>query len=160
MLILRKDISEKIKKINLLIVNINIFVSESKNFDYGKIWEIKNKDIISKLSEHGVKVVAYKTATRSNVRKAKGLGIEVVELNGNRKLDLISFFKGEHTFRDMVVLGNDEDDIELIKHSRFSASTADAPLNLKMESQYVSNFSGLEAFEELGNIIINAKTNH
>ena len=124
MLILRKDISEKIKKINLLIVNINIFVSESKNFDYGKIWEVKNKDIISKLSEHGVKVVAYKTATRSNVRKAKGLGIEVVELNGNRKLDLISFFKGEHTFRDMVILGNDEDDIELIKHSRFSASTS------------------------------------
>ena len=60
----------------------------------------------------------------------------------------------------MVFIGDDIEDLDLIKHSRFSVTTAEAPLELKMESQYVSNFSGLKAFEEIGNLIIHAKTNN
>ena len=160
MFILRKDISEKIKNIKLLIINTKIFSSRSKNFDYGHIWPTPTKEITSSLHELGVRVIGYKPQKKISVNKAKSLGIELIELNGNRKLDLLSYFGGEHSFKDMVFIGDDIEDLDLIKHSRFSVTTADAPLELKMESQYVSNFSGLKAFEEIGNLIIHAKTNN
>ena len=157
MLVLRKDISEKIKSANLLVVNVKIFNTKSENFDYGDIWRTRSKDITSSLAELGVKVIGYKPEEKLSVHKAKSLGIELAELNGNRKLDILSYLQGKYSFKDMVFIGDDIEDLDLIKHSRFSVTTSDAPLELKMESQYVSNFSGLKAFEEIGNIIINAK---
>lgn len=160
MFVIRKDISEKIKNINLFVVNMKIFNSQSENFDYGNIWPTKYKDLTTSLGKLGVRVVGFKPGGKISVGKLKTLGIELIELDGNRKLDILSYFSGNHSFKDMVFIGDDIEDMDLIKNSRFSVTTVDAPLELKMESQYVSNFSGLKAFEEIGNLIIYAKRNH
>ena len=160
MLVLRRDILEKIKNTKLLIVNMKIFNSRSKNFDYRNIWPIKGKNLTSSLAELGVRVIGYEPENEMSVKTRNGLGIELIKLNRNRKIDVLSYFKGKHSFKDMVFIGDDIEDMDLIKHSRFSVTTVDAPLELKMESQYVSNFSGLKAFEEAGNLIIHAKRNN
>ena len=157
MLVLRKDISEKVKNINLLVINMRIFDSKSLNYDYGDIWPTKYNDIATSLGELGVRVIGYKHERKSPVKLAGSLGIELVELNGKRKIDILTNFKGKHSFRDMVFIGGEIEDLELIKLSRFSVTPVDSPLEVKMESHYVSNFSGLKAFEEIGNLIINAK---
>ncbi|MGI9535397.1 MAG: hypothetical protein ACR2NW_10650, partial [Thermodesulfobacteriota bacterium] len=136
---------------------INIFNSKKENFDYGNIWPTKSRDITSSLGKLGVRVVGYKTGGKKPVSKSITPGIDLIELNGKRKLDILSKFNGNHSFKDMVIIGVDIEDLEIIKHSRFSVTTSDAPLELKMESHYVSNFSGMKAFEELGNLIIHAK---
>jgi len=157
MLVLRKDISEKIKRINLFIINMKIFDNNSEKFDYGNIWPAKSSDITTTLDKLGVRVMGYRQEDKLPVKLAKTLGIELIELNGKRKIDILSYFKGKHSFKDMVFIGDEIEDLELIKHSTFSITTIDSPLVLKMESHYVSNFSGLKAFEEIGNLIINAK---
>ena len=157
MLVLRKDISKRIKNINLLIVNMKIFDSKSKNFNYGNIWPTRTDEISSALGELGVRVIGYKQEKKLPVKLAKTLGIELIELNGKRKIDILSHFQGKYSFKDMVFIGDEIEDLELLKHSRFSITTIDSPLELKMESHYVSNFTGLNAFEEIGNLIINAK---
>ena len=157
MLVLRKDISEKVKNTKLFVVNINIFTSKIENFDYGNIWPAKGGELTLQLKELGVRVVGYSSGKKLPAKKANTPGVELIELNGNRKLDILSKLNGDHSFKDIVFIGDDIEDLDILKHSRFSVTTADAPLELKMESHYVSNFSGVKAFEEIGNLIVHAK---
>lgn len=159
MLILRKDISEKVKNTELFIINVRVLSDSSSDSSYLKIWKNKSKSLISSLNEMGVRVVGFKSSGKS-VRKGDLLGMELIELNGNRKIDILSYCEGKYSFRDMVVMGNEVEDLDLIRHCRFSTTTINAPLELKMEAQYVSNFSGAKAFGEVGNLIIHAKRNN
>lgn len=157
MLILRKDILEKIKTADLFIVNVTALsgrLDDLKNLN--KNCKTSGTGLISSLNEIGVRVIGFRSSGKS-AEKKNALGIEIIKLNGNRKIDLLSYFEGSYSFRDMVVMGNDIEDIDIIRHCRFSTTTINAPLELKMESQYVSNFSGIKAFEEVGNLIIHAK---
>ncbi len=157
MLILRKDILEKIKTTDLFIVNVKVLSGRSSDLkSLKKTCNTSGKSLISSLNEIGVRVIGFRPSGES-AETENALEIEMIELNGNRKIDLLSYFEGSYSFRDMVVMGSDIEDIDIIRHCRFSTTTINAPLELKMESQYVSNFSGIKAFEEVGNLIIHAK---
>jgi len=159
MLILRKDISEKVKNTELFIINARVLSDSSSDSSHLKIWKNKSKSLIHLLNEMGVRVVGFKSSGKS-IRKGDLLGMELIELNGNRKIDILSYCEGNYSFRDMVVMGNEVEDMDLIRHCRFSTTTINAPLELKMEAQYISNFSGTKAFGEVGNLIIHAKRNN
>ncbi len=156
MLILRKDISEKVKSTKLFIVNVGALSDGSGDPGHLKVRKKKSKDLILSLNDIGVEVLGFNSSERS-VRKGTSFGMELIKLNGNRKIDILSYCKGSYSFRDMVVMGNEVEDLDLIRHCRFSTTTINAPLELKMEAQYVSNFSGTKAFGEIGNLIIHAK---
>lgn len=157
MLILRKDILEKIKTAELFIFNVEVLSGSSDELNkLSTTCKTSGKSLISSLNKIGVRVIGFRPSEKP-VEKENALGIEIIQLNGNRKIDLLSYFEGSYSFRDMVVMGSDIEDIDIIRHCRFSTTTINAPLELKMESQYVSNFSGIKAFEEVGNLIIHAK---
>ena len=157
MLVLRSDISRKLKSVSLLLINIKIFTDNSNDFDYGEIWNNKAGIIKSNIEPAGVRIIGYRSDNKVSAKAANRLGIRNMILNGNRKKELLSKLDGEYLFKDILIMGDDLNDIELARLSRFSVATATSSLELKMESDYVSNFSGINAYQEIGNLILNAK---
>ena len=157
MFVVRTDIKSKLKNVKVLLVNLGIFTEKQDNFNYGKIWPHGAKDVMDTLNKLGVRAIGYKTGRGGKFKKPRGLKMELVELNGRRKMDFLSYFKGEFSFRDTAVIGYESDDADLVRHAIFSVTTPGAPLELKMNTDYVSNFRGLKALEEIGNLIVHAK---
>jgi len=119
MLFLRKDISEKLKSVKFLIINLKIFKSRVKNFEYRNFHQIKGRDLTSELANLNVQVIGYKPTKKTSVSIGDKLGIELIELNGNRKIDILSHFKGKYSFKDMTIIGNDMQDVDLISIQSF-----------------------------------------
>ena len=157
MLVLRSDISRKLKSVSLLLINIKIFTDNSDDFEYGEIWNNKADIIKSNIESAGVRIIGYRSDNKVSAKAANRLGIKNMILNGNRKKELLSKLDGVYSFKDILIMGDELNDIELARLSRFSVATATSSLELKMESNYVSNFSGINAYQEIGNLILNAK---
>jgi len=157
MLVLRSDISKKLRSVKLLLINLNIFSDQADKFEYGVIWERSADQIKDDIKSLGVEVVGYSSNKKNSVTTARKYGLKNILIKGNKKTELLEKFEKNYSFKDIFLIGSEITDVEIAGLSRFSASTAGSPLELKMESDYVSNFSGIDAYQEIGNLIINAK---
>ena len=157
MLVLRTDITQKLRSVRLLLINLKIFSENSDEFDYGQIWGRDADQIKHDMDSLGIEVLGYRSNTKVPVSSARKHGINHIIVKGDKKKELISKLEGKYSFKDILLIGAEDTDIEIAALSKFSASTATSPLELKMESDYVSNFSGINAYQEIGNLIFNAK---
>ena len=157
MLVLRSDISRKLRSAKLLLINLKIFGEKAEEFEYGTIWDREAGEIRAGLDHLGIGVLGYRSSSKTPLKSAKNFGIDNIIIKGDKKKELLKQFNGEYSFKDIILLGAEEADINIAGLSRFSAATASSPLKLQMESDYVSNFSGDNAYQEIGNLIINAK---
>ena len=157
MLVLRSDISKKLLSVKLLLINLKIFSDPADPFDFGVIWERNADQIKDEINSLGVEVIGYSSNKKNGVGDAKKHGFKNIIIKGNKKKELLNKFEKKYSFKDIFLVGADTTDIEIAGLSKFSATTSCSPLELKMESNYVSNFSGINAYQEIGNLIINAK---
>ena len=157
MLVLRSDITLKLRSAKLLLINLKIFGEQPEDYDYGTIWDRNAGQVKGDLDKLGVKVAGYRSSSRTPLKSAKNYGIENIIIKGDKKKGLLKYFDGKYSFKDIVLMGAEITDIEIAGLSRFSVATAPSPLELQMESEYVSNFSGDYAYQEIGNLILNAK---
>lgn len=157
MLVLRSDISRKLSSVSLFLINLKIFGIKTDNNEYGKIWENGPGEIKTLLESSGVEIAGYRSSRKIPTKASDKLGIRSILFNGGSKSELFTKLGRHYSFKKTVIIGDEPGDIELIRLSGFSVTTANSPLELKMESDYVSNFSGIEVFEEVGNLILNAK---
>ncbi len=157
MLVLRKDIEQKLRKVKLLLINLRIFSDLAEDFDYGTIWERSAQQVKEDMDSLGIEVIGYRSGSNVSLKSSKEHGIKNIIIKGNRKKELLNKFEGKYSFKDILLVGAESADIEIAGLSRFSATTITSSLELKMESDYVSNFSGINAYQEIGNLIINAK---
>lgn len=155
---LRTDITKKLLHIKLLLINVKIFDVRSNSFDYGNIWPNNYDGLLDKLKEVDVDVKGFSHNSSKSSKVAKDLGIYTLILKSGERNKILSSLDKNYSLNEIVFVGFDVDDIELMGSSRFCLTTNSAPLEVKMESDYVSNFDGIDAFEEIGNLIINAKT--
>ncbi len=58
---------------------------------------------------------------------------------------------------DCVIIGSEESDIDFFPLAAFRTAPISAPLLLKAESDYVSNYDGESAFTEIADLIVNSK---
>ncbi len=157
MLVLRKDIEQKLRKVKLLLINLRIFSDLAEDFDYGTIWERSAQQVKEDMDSLGIEVMGYRSGNNISLKSSKEHGIKNIIIKGNRKKELLNKFEGKYSFKDILLVGAETADIEIAGLSRFSATTITSSLELKMESDYVSNFSGINAYQEIGNLIFNAK---
>ena len=150
---LRTDITKKLSFVSALMVNLAVFYSSNPKSDM-----INNiVSLLDQLGSINVNVFGYSTKNNKLPKALARLDIEKIAINSNRAYDIFSKTDTNHTLNDVVLFGFENEDIELIKSARFGVTAFNAPLEVKMESDYVSNFEGINAFEELCNLIINAK---
>jgi len=157
MLVLRSDISQKLRSVRLLLINLKIFSDQADAFEYGLIWDRNADQIKDDMNSLGVEVIGYRSDNKFSVKTARKYGVKEIIIKGNKKKELLKKFEREYSFKDILLVGAEITDVEIAGLSRFSAATGDSPLELKMESDYVSNYSGINAYQEIGNLIINAK---
>jgi len=157
MLVLRSDISLKLRQVKLLLINLKIFSEKAEDCDYGIIWKRTAAQVKKDMDLLGIDVLGYRSGSKIPAKSAKEQGIKNIIINGNRKKELLKKIDGEYSFKDIFLVGAEINDIEIAGLSRISATTSTSPLELKMESDYVSNFSGINAYQEIGNLILNAK---
>ena len=101
--------------------------------------------------------MGFRSGSRVALKTANSLKIRNISVKADKKKDLLKQLEGNYSFKDIVLLGAELSDIEIARLSSFSIATASSPLELKMNSDFVSNFSGIDVFQEIGNLILNAK---
>ena len=157
MLVVRTDITRKLRSAKLLLINLSVFGEKNENTDYGTIWDYETGALPEELKSSGVDLLGFRSGSRVPLKTAKSLKIRNISVKADKKKDLLKQLEGNYSFKDIVLLGAELSDIEIARLSSFSIATASSPLELKMESDFVSNFSGIDVFQEIGNLILNAK---
>lgn len=155
---LRTDITRKLGKVNLLIVNLLIFEGKSDLFKYKSFWKKDLSNSLAELEELDVEIVGFMNSKLKVQKKIDKFNIKKINVNSDRAYEIFYRLEKNYSLKEVVFIGFELEDIDIIKSSRFGITTSSAPLEVKMESDYVSNFDGIEAFEEICNLIINAKS--
>ena len=155
---LRTDITKKLGAVNLLIINLLIFEKKHDGFKYKSFW---NKDLsssLTELEELDIEVVGFINGKSKAEKKIDELNIKKLNVNSDRAFEIFYGLEKNCSLKEVVFIGFEFEDIDIIRSSGFGITTSSAPLEVKMEADYVSNFDGIEAFEEVCNLIINAKS--
>jgi hypothetical protein len=146
---------EKFREATSLLINVGVFASQS-NGDPGIPQNLSSPELLGELHSLGVEIVFYGSGG-GDFASASGFG-DLIEKNGHRVTGDHDYIRERLGEKDCVLLGSDLSDIDFFLSGVFSATPRSAPLDLRMVSNYVSNFDGEAVFTELGNLIVNSKS--
>lgn len=137
-----------------LLVNVGVFARPSSG-ELGVPEDLSVREILGEFHSLGTEIVFYGSGSRDFVSTI-GFG-DLIEKNGHRVTQDRSYVCDRVEKKDCVLLGSEISDIDLFCSGVFSVAPKSAPLDLRMVSNYVSNFDGEAVFAELGNLIVNSK---
>lgn len=149
---LRTDIKQIFSRTNIILVNTGIFIPDSDKNGYSEnIWKYNTENLFSMLKNSGVSLQFLKR-DESECLFIKH-NFKLIKQNQHVLLSHESF-SGRNINENYLIVSSDMDDIELFQKSAFSIASCSSPLELKMVSSYVSNFDGVDLFQEIGNIVL------
>ncbi|MEN6620393.1 MAG: HAD-IIIA family hydrolase [Smithella sp.] len=163
---MKKSLQEKLKKIKLLVLDVDGVMTDGRIIldDSGR--EIKNFNVrdghgIKLLQRYGIKIVLL-TGRESQVvlHRARDLGIEEVHQKiFNKKEVFAEIIKNNNVDSSACAyIGDDFIDIPVLKAAGFSAAVADALEIVKKSADYVTqNKSGRGAVREVCDMILMAQ---
>jgi 3-deoxy-D-manno-octulosonate 8-phosphate phosphatase (KDO 8-P phosphatase) len=164
--LVKKDINEKLKKIKLLILDVDgvmtdggiIMDSEGREL---KKFNVRDGHGIKILQRYGIKV-AILTGRKSKVveYRAKDLEIKDVYQGAFNKKEVFAKILKKHklTARETAFMGDDIVDIPVLKRVGFSAAVADAMDVVKKPVDYITqNRGGKGAVREVCEMILKAQ---
>jgi len=157
---LRTDLTRKLKAIKLLIINADGFLTESGVSYYMQNSSLNDGHEIRVLKKLGVESVAFSTKESGALSPIiSRLGIELLHQAVSQKSVLYSKLKIKHSISDdeIAFIGGDFSDLSIIERVSFPVATADAPLEVKSKSYYVTYGVGEEAVREVAKLILKAK---
>lgn len=159
---LRTDLTRKLRLIRLLMINADGLITESGISYYTRNSALNDGHEIRALKELGVEIVAFSTKGSEEFYPIiSRLGIESFHRAVSQKSVLYYRLKVKHSISDdeIAFIGGDFSDLSIIERVSFPVATADAPLEVRSRSYYVTYGVGEEAVREVAKLILRAK-NH
>jgi len=157
---LRTDLIERLTPIRLLLINADGFLTENLISFYLNNPGIKNGYHINNLKKLGVDSIAYSMKNSNEISSITDrLGIDVFHQGVSQTFEFYSDIKKERTVlnENVAFFGWDNSDIAVLKRVNFSFAPADAPLEVKANSYYVTYKSGEDAVREGAHLISRVK---
>ena len=160
------NLTEKAKKIKLLGTDIDGVWTDSKmyvtpNGEWMKAFSTYDGMATAMLKEKGI-IVAILTGENSDVviARSEKLQIDEVYVDEHEKLKRLTYLtkKYDITMDEVAYIGDDVNDLEVLKAVGFSALAGNSPIQDQFTPDYVTTrHGGNGAFREFADIILNAQ---
>ena len=160
------NLNEKAKKIKLVGTDIDGVWTDSKmyvtpNGEWMKAFSTYDGMATAMLKEKGI-IVAILTGENSDVAiaRAEKLQIDEVYVDEHEKLKRLTYLtkKYDITMDEVAYIGDDVNDLEILKAVGFSALAGNSPIQDQFTPDYVTTrHGGNGAFREFADIILNAQ---
>ena len=160
------NLNEKAKKIKLVGTDIDGVWTDSKmyvtpNGEWMKAFSTYDGMATAMLKEKGI-IVAILTGENSDVAiaRAEKLQIDEVYVDEHEKLKRLTYLtkKYDITMDEVAYIGDDVNDLEVLKAVGFSALAGNSPIQDQFTPDYVTTrHGGNGAFREFADIILNAQ---
>jgi 3-deoxy-D-manno-octulosonate 8-phosphate phosphatase (KDO 8-P phosphatase) len=157
---LRTDLRKKLSPIKLLLINADGFFTESQPSRYVQTPSLNNDYKVRALKGLGVRSVAFSTRRLDALYSiVSRLGIELLYQDTSQKSNLYPRIKFEYSVLDSEIafIGGDFSDLSIIERVNFPVAPANAPLEVKAKSYYITYGVGEEALREVAELILKAK---
>jgi hypothetical protein len=158
-LVLRTDLKKKLKNIKLLIVDSRIFTAE---LDEGldSIVESTCSAKLSRFVSDNIRVILCSDSSNgNNAGRLDNNYFMYSTLDGLTFKEFIDRACDDYKvkMREVAFINVSAADRNLLSNLNFSVATIDAPLEIKTNSYYVSNFTGSKTFNEIIELICFSK---
>ena len=160
------NLKDKAKKIKLVGTDIDGVWTDSKMYvtpdgEWMKAFSTYDGMATAMLKEKGI-IVAILTGENSDVviARSKKLQIDEVYVDEHEKLKRLTYLtkKYEITMDEVAYIGDDVNDLEVLKAVGFSALAGNSPIQDQFTPDYVTTrYGGNGAFREFADIILNAQ---
>ena len=160
------NLNVKAKKIKLIATDIDGVWTDSKMYvtpegEWMKAFSTYDGMATAMLKEKGI-MIAILTGENSNVviARAKKLQIDEVYVDEHEKLKRLNYLtkKYDITMDEVAYIGDDVNDLEVLKAVGFSALSGNSPIQDQFTPDYVTTrHGGNGAFREFADIILNAQ---
>ena len=160
------NLNEKVKKIKLVGTDIDGVWTDSKMYvtpegEWMKAFSTYDGMATAMLKEKGI-IVAILTGENSDVviARAEKLQIDEVYVDEHEKLKRLTYLtkKYDITMDEVAYIGDDVNDLEVLKAVGFSALAGNSPIQDQFTPDYVTTrHGGNGAFREFADIILNAQ---
>ena len=160
------NLNEKAKKIKLVGTDIDGVWTDSKMYvtpdgEWMKAFSTYDGMATAMLKEKGI-IVAILTGENSDVviARAEKLQIDEVYVDEHEKLKRLTYLtkKYDITMDEVAYIGDDVNDLEVLKAVGFSALAGNSPIQDQFTPDYVTTrHGGNGAFREFVDIILNAQ---
>ena len=161
-----ENLNEKAKKIKLVGTDIDGVWTDSKMYvtpegEWMKAFSTYDGMATSMLRDKGI-IVAILTGENSDVviARAEKLQIDEVYVDEHEKLKRLTYLtkKYDITMDEVAYIGDDVNDLEVLKAVGFSALAGNSPIQDQFTPDYVTTrHGGNGAFREFADIILNAQ---
>ena len=161
-----ENLNEKAKKIKLVGTDIDGVWTDSKMYvtpegEWMKAFSTYDGMATAMLKEKGI-IVAILTGENSDVviSRAEKLQIDEVYVDEHEKLKRLTYLtkKYDITMDEVAYIGDDVNDLEVLKAVGFSALAGNSPIQDQFTPDYVTTrHGGNGAFREFADIILNAQ---
>lgn len=161
-----KNVEEKLKQIKILALDVDGVLTSGEliytaSGEFIKIFNVKDGQGLKSLQKNGIIVVII-TSRKSEIvsKRMKELGIKYVYQGVEDKLNLIEELTGQFMcyWNDIAYMGDDLVDVPVLEKAGFAACPADAALEAKAVSDYITkNNGGKAAVREVSDMILKAK---
>ena len=160
------NLNEKAKKIKLVGTDIDGVWTDSKMYvtpegEWMKAFSTYDGMATAMLRDKGI-IVAILTGENSDVviARAEKLQIDEVYVDEHEKLKRLTYLtkKYDITMDEVAYIGDDVNDLEVLKAVGFSALAGNSPIQDQFTPDYVTTrHGGNGAFREFADIILNAQ---
>jgi YrbI family 3-deoxy-D-manno-octulosonate 8-phosphate phosphatase len=158
---LRTDLINKLSKIKLLLINADGFIKKDLISLYLNNPGMRNGHHIDTLRKVGIESVAFSHKTSIEISSIiNRFGIEIFHQGVSKNLNFYSELKSGHSVlnENIAFFCWDHSDLDYMRNVNFAVAPADAPLEVKANSYYVTYGIGEEAVREISELIVRAKT--
>ena len=157
---LRTDLTKELKNTRVVFINLNVFKHNSNFFKDSGIWEYPVSEVSEELENKGIALKGYINGKVLKKNIPSKIKMEILNLDSDDLLKSMQKYIIGYRKEEVICMGFDITDLELAQSINFLVAPFSSNLELKMQANYVSNFDGLQAFVEIGHILLGAKTNH
>lgn len=159
-LVLRTDLKKKLRNIKLLIVDAKIFTAE---LDQGLDSILENIDStkLNRLISDDIKVILCSNNSNGNhIDKLNSDYFKYCSLDGLSFSEFVNRASKDYQVKmeEIAFINVSITDHSLFSNLNFFVATNDAPLEIKTNSYYVSNFTGSKTFNEVIQLIFSARS--
>ena len=161
-----ENLNEKAKKIKLVGTDIDGVWTDSKMYvtpdgEWMKAFSTYDGMATAMLKEKGI-IVAILTGENSDIAiaRAEKLQIDEVYVDEHEKLKRLTYLtkKYDITMDEVAYIGDDVNDLEVLKAVGFSALAGNSPIQDQFTPDYITTrHGGNGAFREFADIILNSQ---
>lgn len=163
---MKPEISEKVRKIKLLVLDVDGVLTNGSIYLPGegeeiKVFHVRDGSALVRARQHGLNVVWLSGRKAKAVsRRAEELGVDGLYQGIENKTGVVEELTDRYSCRpdEVAYMGDDLSDLPIFQEVGFSATVADAPPAVRKTVDYVSRREGgAGAVAELVDLILETR---